>query len=398
MTIDQAVTIGLAHQPTVGLANASAASAAGQTQQAKSGLMPSVSASGGYSRDWVSPSTGFAGSGGSFSESLNLRQLIFDFGHTPATVDSARDLENAARAGQAVARSNAALTIKESFLILLEDHGLTGVAQANVDAQRQHLAEAMAQFQAGTASQADVLKAQTSLAQALLALANAQNAESLARSNLAVAMGIDPRTPLQVADIAAVQASNPELNALVLQGMAARPELVQAREQVAANLADLKAANTSNDPSVVGTGSLGLSGSGFPGGTNSKGVAVSLQWDVFDSGLTSGKTKSARAAVDTARLQLYQAQQAVAQDVTQAYLNYSNARQQQISADAEVANAQESLRLADGQYRAGVGIFLNVVDAQAALTLAEADQVNARYGLAIAQAQLDHSVGIGATP
>jgi outer membrane protein len=59
-----------------------------------------------------------------------------------------------------------------------------------------------------------------------------------------------------------------------------------------------------------------------------------------------------------------------------------------------VASADEALRLADGRYRAEVGILLEVLDAQAALTLARADRARARFDHASARYALERAIGV----
>ncbi|MDQ2730362.1 MAG: TolC family protein, partial [Armatimonadota bacterium] len=283
--------------------------------------------------------------------------------------------------------------IKQAYFTLLENARLADVNAQTVAAQRVHLQEARAFWSAGRSPESDVVKAQTNVAQALLTLSNAQNAISTARVNLNIAMGIDPRTPLRIMDVNLPPPGLPDLNALVSTAQANRPEIVQAQRVIAANQADLRSSQTNMLPAVVAAGSLGLRGNSFPGGSRNRTLGLTLQWDIFDSGLTSGLVRESRANLESTRLQLYQQQQAVTQDVTQGYLNFSNAQQQLITTDAEVANALESLRLAEGRYRAGVGIFLEVTDAQATLATAQGNRVNAAYALDIALAQLDRAVG-----
>lgn len=399
ITIDQAVAIGLQHQPTVSLARQATQSAAGRTQIAASGLFPSVSLGSGYTNTAVSTAGGLTnivststGSGG-FNTSLSARQLVFDFGHTLFSVQAARDLESASRAGEQTARQDTTFNIKQAYFTLLENARLADVDARTVAAQRVHLQEARAFWSAGRSPESDVVKAQTNVAEALLVLANAQNAIATARLNLNIAMGIDPRTPLRLVDVNLPPPGLPDLNALVATAQSNRPEIVQARRVIAANQADLRSSQTSMLPAVVADGSLGLRGNNFPGGSRNRTLGLTLQWDIFDSGLTSGRVRESRANLETTRLQLYQAQQTVTQDVTQAYLNFSNAQQRLITTDAEVANAVESLRLAEGRYRAGVAIFLEVTDAQAALATAQGNRVDAAYGLATALAQLNRAAG-----
>jgi outer membrane protein TolC len=86
-------------------------------------------------------------------------------------------------------------------------------------------------------------------------------------------------------------------------------------------------------------------------------------------------------------------QRQLVSDVSQAYLNLLTARQKLTTATAEQTNAEEALRLAQGRYKAGVGVFLDVLDAENALVAANTNRVNARNGVDQAIVQLAHAIG-----
>ena len=93
------------------------------------------------------------------------------------------------------------------------------------------------------------------------------------------------------------------------------------------------------------------------------------------------------------KLNLAAIQLSITSDVSQAYLNEKLAAQRVVQANDEVTNAQVSVDLAEGRYRAGIGIFLDVTDAQQALLTAQTDRVNARSALDQARAALAHAIG-----
>ena len=64
-----------------------------------------------------------------------------------------------------------------------------------------------------------------------------------------------------------------------------------------------------------------------------------------------------------------------------------------LTSDAEVANALEALRLVEGRYKAGLGAFLDVLDAQTAFIKADSNRVNARTSVDQARAALSHAIG-----
>ncbi len=65
--------------------------------------------------------------------------------------------------------------------------------------QRQHLAEAKARQKAGVGLPSDTVRAETAVSDAIFSLNLAQNTASVSRVNLALLMGIDPRTPILAA-------------------------------------------------------------------------------------------------------------------------------------------------------------------------------------------------------
>jgi len=393
LTLDQAVAIAFQHLPALGIAQQSVAAAAGKVQQAKSALLPGVSVSSGVSNSSVSGGNSTSSSGGYYSATASARQLLFDFGQTTSAVQSARAQESAQRANLVGAGQDLEFSVKQAFFTLLQNQRLSAISQQTVDAQRSHLDEAKARFSAGSVSEADVVTAQANLAEALLSLSTARYNVQVARANLNLAMGVDVRTPLQPADIPAPTTTLPELNALVDQALSGRPEVLAARDAVLADEASVRGAKAGNLPAVVAEGSLGTQGPSLSDSTKTGTVGVSLQWSIYDSGAVRGAVRVAEANLATARLQLTQVRQVVSNDVTQSYLSVTNAQQRVITTDAEVANAQEALRLTEGRYRAGVAILLEVIDAQNTLATAQANQAAAIYGLDIALAALDHAVG-----
>jgi outer membrane protein TolC len=103
--------------------------------------------------------------------------------------------------------------------------------------------------------------------------------------------------------------------------------------------------------------------------------------------------KEAEANLRSAVAQVEAARLTVQSDVSQAYLNLRNAEQKVTTADAEIANAQEALRLARGRYEAGIGVFLDVLDTETALDTANSNRVNALAAVSQARAALAHAIG-----
>ena len=416
LSADEAALLALHHQPSLRTVQATVMAAQGNAEVTESALGPTVSTSASYYKTWGSLTTSSNGSGQTSTTGVHAQatggsspapttrvspgwtldatvsQLVFDFDRTRNEVRQAWAQERAAQAGLSIAQAELVLEVKLDFYSYVQDEQLVTVAEGNVKDQQAHLALAKAQVGAGLGIPSDVVRAEAAVADAVFSLIQARTNAQLARVALAQQIGIDPRTPLVPAPETEATATDVDLNKLVTQALGGRPELVQAQESLQAAQFGLSAARKNNWPSVSGSAGWVDTDTDFPPGNNGAFVGVTALWTPFDSGLTKGLTTQAHAGVQTAQAGYDTATLAIITDVTQSYLNLKTAEQHVPTAQAEVFNAQEALRLAQGRYRAGIGVFLDVLDAEAALVTANTNLVNARTAVDQARASLAHAV------
>jgi len=390
LTATEAAQIALHRQPSLTVAKSGVQASQGKVQQMKAGLQPGVTLSGGYSNQAISP--GDASGGGDFSSGANLKQLLFDYNRTRSQVRQAVAQQHSSEANLTKAQSDLVLQTKQAYYTYVQNQRLVGVNEANLRNRQQHLAQAQARVQAGMGLPIDVVRAQTAIDDAVFNLNLARNTASVSRVILVQSMGLDPRTPIQVGDADEPAQAADDFNALVETALKQRPEMAQAKANLQANEYGINIAKTSNAPSLVGTVGWGLRGSSFPPQDNTLILGVAIQWNALDGGLTKGKITEAQANRNSAQAQLDMAALTVTSDVSQSYLNVKTAEQRLITTAATVANAQEALRLAQGRYDAGLGTFLDVLDAQAALVTAQTNRVNAQSTMNQARASLAHAL------
>lgn len=401
ITAAEAVAIALRRQPTITSAVSDVEAAKGRKSQAVSGLLPSASTTAGYtmarviagSGSTATSGTSSTGSSQGFQAALTIRQLVYDFHHTQDLVDQASSNVAVSRASLDRVRADVELQVKQAFYGLVQAERLVTVNETNLRNQQDHLALAQARLNAGFGVPIDVVRAQTSVADAVLSLTQSRTNATNSRVALALAIGVDPRAALRVADSEEPAVSSDDVGLMVRTAVEKRPEIARARATLEAAVSGLSAARSSNLPSL--SASAGISGKddALPPANDGWVVGASIQWAPFDSGLTAGKVKEAQAAVDSARAALMSTQLSVTSDVAQAYLNLRTAEQHVSTADAEESNASEGVRLAEGRYRSGVGAFIEVTDAQAALLTARTNRVNVLAAVSQARAALARAVG-----
>lgn len=399
LTVDEAVQIALRHQSSIKAAQAGVSAAQGRAQSARSGLKPSLSLGAGHSSvDSTGTVSGTGSSSGGFTSDgyqLNgtLRQLIFDFNHTRDAVRQASAQQRAAVHGLARAQSDLALQVKQSFYTYTQNARLVDAYEANVRNRQGHLDLAKARLESGVGLPSDVVRAETARAEAILGLNLARTSKSVSRVFLAQLMGIDPRTPILAADSeeAPMPADDPE--GLVARALRQRPEILQAESVREAAGHGMNAARTGNAPSLGASAGWNGRGSDPSFDSRSLSLGLSITWSAFDSGLTAGRVREAAANMQAAEAQSESIRLAVIADVSQAYLNLKTAEQRVVTTEAQVANAQEAVRLTEGRYRSGLGTFIDVLDAQTALLVADTNRVNAMSAVNLARSALVHAVG-----
>jgi TolC family type I secretion outer membrane protein len=395
LTLAEAIEAALRLQPQVILAQAQVMAARGATVEAESGYVPSITMSGGHTR---SSTAGVGAVGGVFTTggytaNVSGRQLLYDFGRTPAAVAQARRQQDAAEYALQQTRQTTINQVKQAYYTLLQDQRLTEVQRQNVADQRAHLDLARAQFEAGVAPRADVVRGEAAVSSAIVSLVAAQSTEAVARVNLNMAIGIDVRTPVRVEETEEAPPLPPEAD-VVAEALRRRPEVRQLEARVAAAEEALRVARANDRPALYLVGNYGLRGTEFPPTDRGWSYGVSLSWSLFEMEQTRGLVAQAKGNLAAAQANLAAGRQEVASQVVQAYLNVQTAEAQVAASAADVANAQENLRVATGRYAAGVGTYIDIMDAQTALVTAETSQVNARYSLSMARAALAAAIGL----
>lgn len=424
---DEAVRIALRSQPTVASARAAIEAAQGRTQQIRSGLLPTLSVTGGYTKTETlstegrssagsssgtttgtgtgtggtgntngagfdtTTSSGSTGSG--LRASADVRQLIFDFNHTRDLVRQATLQERATVENLARVQSDLVLQVKQAFYLYAQNSQLVTINEENVANRRSQLDLARARLNSGLGLPSDLVTAETAYSEAATNLVTARTNQSLARINLALIMGIDPRTPLDIAASGEPPVTTDNVQGLVDTALRQRPEVLQAQSLIGAARYGVNAARTTNAPSISGNLGVFSRGNNIPPGGNSLSIGVSINWDPFDGGLTAGRVREARANEASAQANLAGTQLTVVSDVSQAYVNLRSAEQRLVTTDTEVANALEGVRIAQGRFGRGLGLFLDIINAQAALVTARTNRAAAQFSVEQARAAVTRAIG-----
>lgn len=286
----------------------------------------------------------------------------------------------------------------EGYYGLLAYQELQGVYHEAVDNLQGHLDNVQAQYNVGTKAKVDVLSSDVSLANAKTTAITADNNVAVAESNLNNILGLPLETKLNLADHQLpFDTYNISLQEATDYAMKYRPEVLQAAIAVQEAERNIDIADAGNKPTVAITGGNDWADNTFPGidaNKRSWKVAAGVTYNFYDGGATKAKVNQVKQDLLVARETEQKTREAVQLEVKQAYLNIRSAAQKVEETQTVVDQARENYRIQNIRYQAGVGINLDVLDAQLSLNEAQVNHIQALYDYNVGIAKLEQVMGV----
>ncbi|WP_163995094.1 TolC family protein [Pyxidicoccus caerfyrddinensis] len=249
-------------------------------------------------------------------------------------------------------------------------------------------------FEAGTVTRVAQLRAEQDLSRAEQDLIRAQNAYSSARLVLATLLAFDD------ADFDVAAPPEPEVpvktdaDQLYQRSLEARADVAASRETVELARTNKKGAWLAYLPTVGVNGAYRIANSGgFTGQSDTWLITFAASWTLWDGGLREANLTEASARIAESLANQRKAELTAREDVKRSQLDLASALANRLKAEQTVELARESQRLTDVSFKAGVATYLEVADANTALTSAEIGLVNERLQSALAALRLLRSVG-----
>lgn len=351
-----------------------------------------------YPTQVVTTALGTQSSNHGYSQGINVSWPIWTFGKVEGAIDAARYQKNIADLDVYKTEADTKLAAVQAYYQYLEAVKLAEVQAQSVTDYASHLNNVQQQFDAGIVAKLDVLSSNVSLANAKQKSIAADNTRDVAEANLNNIMRVPMNTTLNPLD---KNFPEPEfdltMEQAILMAQKYRWELVEADYGVKAAEASLRSAKAGYLPTVsVGGGYSWKEASVTAVDKDDWAVQGGLSWSLWDGGATQASVKKADAAVKTAQETLLQAREKIELEVRQDYLNVLSYKEQIRAAEASVAQAEEAYKIATVRYSSGVGINLDVLDAELALNTARTNYITALYNYNIGLATLEHAMGVPA--
>jgi outer membrane protein TolC len=325
---------------------------------------------------------------------VNLAWQLYDFGRTSFRVQAARLRANALNEGVETIRSEVVLNVNEAFLGVLHSAALRKTLKVAIDARRALRDQVGALVTNKLKSELDLAFAESALSEAVLLNANAENEETLARTRLAILMGIGHTVDYQLEEpsLTVNRLVDPEV--LVQEALASRPDIKRLRLDLESAKKQARAERAAQFPVVSALGAGGLvpyredklADNYLVGGLN-------LSVPFFDGFLSRSKLREANLLVESIAKAVQVEEQRIIRDVRSAIVDLSSVQQRYEMAKGFGETTSKALRLAQIRYSSGSISVVETSQAQLQVLAAQIGELGARYGILKAWMKLQYEVG-----
>jgi outer membrane protein len=401
LSLAQAIDTALANNPSTRTAWLQARAAEEQLGSERSAFLPQVDLTVSAGRQAASVTN--ASTPTTYGASLALTYLLFDFGGRAAVVEEARQTLIAADFLHNATIQNVILNLEDAYFQLLAVKALIASQEATLKELQTSLDAAEARHRAGVATIADVLQARTAYSQARLTAETLSGSLQVGIGTLATLMGLPPQTDFSFgtlpANIPATEMAEP-IESLLARATAERPDLAASRAAGERARARITEVRSSYLPSIGLSSSIGTTFVGNPGSGDSfnpVSAGVALRFPLFSGFRNAYDIRVAELDAQIADEQTRGLAQQIGLDVWTGYFGVRTASLRVRTSRDLLTSAQQSLDVASGRYKEGLGTILDVLTAESALANARAQEVQARTDWLLSLAQLAHGMG-GLTP
>jgi len=320
---------------------------------------------------------------------------LFDAGQTGRRIRDAKLGAESANHARERTRQEVIFEVVKAYVVELLARENARVAESAVQTAQADLARAQTREDQGLAVPSDLLSAKVQLAQAQQDLLQAQSAATLAHASLNVAMGLPEDSPGQIqGSLEEIHAEAGRLADRQQRALQVRPDYLEAGLGRARAQNGTRMARADFLPRVNLFSSWEEDNQTFAArGGHDWTVGASLNFNLFDGGAKRARVAEARARERQAAAQLAQMASAVRLQVHEAYLNLGTAQDRiQVSHQAR-AEAEESLRIIQNRYEAGLATITDLLRAETTRTAAEKNCLNALFDYRVSFAALELATG-----
>ena len=401
--LKQAIEIAFKNHPAIQEADATLKAAGARTEQTRSLYYPQVYANfdtiggvGGINPRFVAPAGSMLRQNLSqYAGGVIANQRLYDFGYTSNLVDASKYAERAQGEDVSARRALVSLIVQRAYFNSLKRRRLVQIAEETVRERGVIRSQIEALYREKLKSKLDLNLVQVELTNAESALVKAGNDLKASFAALNRAMGAVGPEEYVLEDLPIEVRGQRPLETLIAESLS-HPELKRAKEIVRSAESRLSATKKLYLPTVS---AIASAGDYEVFDTDRKNVSTGGWWTaaglvsvpLFTGFLIENQVREASAQKSAAMATSLSIEQALTEQVTNAYLDTVTFAQQIKLAEEQVKTAKEALRLSRQRYALGLGSIVEVTQSEVAVTAAQTKLADAQYDYKIAEVTLAYA-------
>src|SRR6266436_8289948 len=384
--IEQAVALAQERNPEILIAHKKVMGARGGFIEARSGYLPSLSSSGLYDKRQTESQTNLRQE--DYNAIVKLEQNLYTGGAVSSQVAIAQ--LNIARANYDLQEtiSRVTMDVRIAFNELLLNRAKVRVHEDSVRVFEQEFKGEQENFNAGIVGKLNVQRSEVAVANERPELFNAQTDLKNSYLRLAELFGTDLRPgtqapPFEIAGELEYRPNHPDLNDCLARADANRPVIKARQKDIAIEDQQYVLDRSAMRPHVRAFSGYEVYSERDPevGPEFNYGyvVGINATWNIFDGFATKGRMQATRARREAAVQALAAARRSVASEVRSAFYDLQQADRVLEIETQNVQTADEALEMAKGNFSAGLGTQLDILQAASDVTRTRTTRLSAIY-------------------
>ena len=401
LTLAEAREIARKQHPKISVANLTALAARQVTKEVQSSLLPSIF---GYvtAVGNADPNNTRIAAGGlnnpliyeREAQGVSISQIITDFGRSWDLTKSARLRERSEKMNVDATRAQILLEVDNAFFSTLESQSVLQVAQETVSNRAFILEQIQALASNKMRSELDVSFASVDYDQAKILRAKAQIDVQTSFAVFSDVLGEPRSKTYRLSDEPPPTYVTNNTSALILEALAQRPDLVQARYQRDAAQEFARAQGKLNYPTLSAVGTAGEIATGNSHlGPDYAAAGINLTLPLYEGGLNAGLRREAQLRAKAADETVRDQENNIVRDVEVTSLNLDYAWQRLALTEELLRNANQALELSRARFKGGISSIIELSQAELNQTSAQIAEAGARFAYQIQHSALDFQLG-----
>ena len=293
--------------------------------------------------------------------------------------------------------------IDHAYWQVVSLHHKQRLAESYVELVKKLKSDVQKMIDKGVATKGDGLSVGVRVNEAEIALMEVKDGLVLSKMLVCQLCGLPVDENITLADEALDELSNDSnmkglTESPIETAKANRPELKLLQNTVDLSKQTTNVLKAGNLPQVLLTGGYALSNPNIFNGFEKKfagfwNMGVLVRVPVWNWGDVKYKVRASKGATTMANLELAEARDLVELQVNQSSFRVNEAYKKLEMAQANVANADENLRMANLGFKEGTVSYTIVMEAQTAWQLAQSKKIDAEIGVKLSQVELQKALG-----